>query len=114
MRLVSDFVREHCTSDCLLTDETNRKYDTVGSARYREGKQIDLDWYSRELLLTYCAQTTLARVIAAHTNSTFREISATSTNSQELRKQFEEASNMLKLTGKKTILFVDECQRKFP
>lgn len=43
---------------------------------------------------------------------TFRppQLSATSASTADLRKVFEEATNVLKLTGKKTVLFIDEIQ----
>ncbi|GAA5872148.1 hypothetical protein JCM16303_000991 [Sporobolomyces ruberrimus] len=56
-------------------------------------------------------KTTIARVIAKTTSSIFKELSATSASTADLRKAFEEATNVLKLTGKKTVLFIDEIQR---
>ncbi|GAA5868055.1 hypothetical protein JCM1840_003668 [Sporobolomyces johnsonii] len=56
-------------------------------------------------------KTTIARVIAKRTSSIFKELSATSASTADLRKVFEEAANMLKLTGRKTLLFIDEIQR---
>ncbi|GAA5833123.1 hypothetical protein JCM5353_004241 [Sporobolomyces roseus] len=56
-------------------------------------------------------KTTIARVIAKTTSSIFKELSATSASTADLRKVFEEATNVLKLTGKKTVLFIDEIQR---
>ncbi|GAA6015691.1 hypothetical protein JCM11491_002446, partial [Sporobolomyces phaffii] len=56
-------------------------------------------------------KTTIARVIAQSTSSLFKELSATSASTADLRKAFEEAANVLKLTGKKTVLFIDEIQR---
>ncbi|GAA5926622.1 ssDNA-dependent ATPase MGS1 [Sporobolomyces koalae] len=56
-------------------------------------------------------KTTIARVIAGTTSSIFKELSATSLTTADLRKAFEEATNVLRLTGKKTVLFIDEIQR---
>ncbi|GAA5956986.1 hypothetical protein JCM21900_006724 [Sporobolomyces salmonicolor] len=56
-------------------------------------------------------KTTIARVIAKRTSSIFKELSATNASTADLRKVFEEAANMLKLTGRKTLLFIDEIQR---
>ncbi|KAK4699532.1 putative ATPase, partial [Phenoliferia sp. Uapishka_3] len=56
-------------------------------------------------------KTTIARVIAGCTKSVFKELSATNASTAELRKVFEDAGNLLKLTGRKTILFIDEIQR---
>ncbi|CEQ41169.1 SPOSA6832_02857, partial [Sporobolomyces salmonicolor] len=55
-------------------------------------------------------KTTIARVIAKRTSSIFKELSATNASTADLRKVFEEAANMLKLTGRKTLLFIDEIQ----
>lgn len=58
---------------------------------------------------------TIARVIAKHTKSSFKELSATSTSTADVRKVFEDAYNLLKLTGQRTILFLDEIQvRRLP
>ncbi|ORY70649.1 hypothetical protein BCR35DRAFT_307958 [Leucosporidium creatinivorum] len=56
-------------------------------------------------------KTTIARVIAHSTSSVFKELSATNASTADLRKVFEEATNLLKLTGRKTVLFIDEIQR---
>lgn len=44
-------------------------------------------------------KTTLAAVIAKSTKSAFRQVSATSAGATDVRKIFEEAANVLKLTG---------------
>ncbi|BGP17538.1 hypothetical protein JCM10213_004080 [Rhodosporidiobolus nylandii] len=56
-------------------------------------------------------KTTIARVIAKTTSSIFKELSATSATTADLRAVFTEAENVLKLTGRKTLLFIDEIQR---
>lgn len=56
-------------------------------------------------------KTTLARIIAQTTNSSFQELSATSAGKADIQKIFDNAANQLKLTGKKTVLFIDEVQR---
>ncbi|GAA6040281.1 hypothetical protein JCM8097_009399 [Rhodosporidiobolus ruineniae] len=56
-------------------------------------------------------KTTLARVIAKTTSFIFKELSATSATTAQLREVFTEAENVLKLTGRKTLLFIDEIQR---
>lgn len=58
-----------------------------------------------------CGKTTLARVIANSTSSAFKSLSATSATTADLRAHFEEATNLLKLTGRKTFLMIDEIQR---
>ncbi|QRW08590.1 ATPase [Ceratobasidium sp. AG-Ba] len=56
-------------------------------------------------------KTTLARLLASHTSAAFTELSATSSGASEVRSVFESAKSQLKLTGRRTILFVDEIQR---
>ncbi|GAA5889660.1 hypothetical protein JCM6882_007096 [Rhodosporidiobolus microsporus] len=56
-------------------------------------------------------KTTIARVIAKTTSSAFKEVSATNATTADLRAIFTEAENVLKLTGRKTLLFIDEIQR---
>ncbi|KAF5370864.1 hypothetical protein D9758_002034 [Tetrapyrgos nigripes] len=55
-----------------------------------------------------CGKTTLARLLARQTNSIFKELSATVVGINEVRPVFEEAKNTLRLTGRKTTLFLDE------
>ncbi|GAA5907480.1 hypothetical protein JCM8208_001389 [Rhodotorula glutinis] len=56
-------------------------------------------------------KTTIARVIAKTTSSIFKELSATNATTAQLREVFIEAENVLKITGRKTLLFIDEIQR---
>lgn len=42
------------------------------------------------------------------TGSAIKELSATSSGSADVRAVFEEARNLLQLTGKRTVLFVGE------
>lgn len=56
-------------------------------------------------------KTTIARCIAETTGSRFIEINATSSSVVECKKLFQEASNDLALTGRKTIIFCDEIHR---
>ncbi|KAJ3808547.1 P-loop containing nucleoside triphosphate hydrolase protein [Lentinula lateritia] len=58
-----------------------------------------------------CGKTTLARLVAKQTGSIFKELSATIVGINEVRPIFEEAKNALRLTGRKTILFLDEVHR---
>ncbi|KAL7424366.1 DNA-dependent ATPase mgs1 [Cryptotrichosporon argae] len=58
-----------------------------------------------------CGKTTLARLIAKTANAHFKELSATSAGTTDVRQVFEQAKNALKLTGRKTILMVDEIHR---
>ncbi len=56
-------------------------------------------------------KTTLAMIIAEHTKSNFVKLNATFSGVKEIRTVVEEASNRLKLNGKRTILFIDEIHR---
>lgn len=56
-------------------------------------------------------KTTLARIIAAHTKSNFRQVSAVSSGVADLRKVFSEAEDELNFYGHHTVLFVDEIHR---
>ncbi|KAG9006369.1 hypothetical protein FRB94_000833 [Tulasnella sp. JGI-2019a] len=58
-----------------------------------------------------CGKTTLARLLAKSSGSRMVELSATSSGTAEVRGAFEEARNALKLTGRRTILFMDEIHR---
>jgi putative ATPase len=56
-------------------------------------------------------KTTLARIIASHSKSNFRQVSAVSSGVADLRKVFAEAEDQQSFYGKSTILFVDEIHR---
>ncbi|WP_103896269.1 replication-associated recombination protein A [Caloramator fervidus] len=56
-------------------------------------------------------KTTLARIIANTTKSEFKQINAVTSNITDIKNAVDEAKNMLKLYGKKTILFIDEIHR---
>ncbi|KAG8958227.1 hypothetical protein FRC03_009341 [Tulasnella sp. 419] len=58
-----------------------------------------------------CGKTTLARLMAKRTNSVMKELSATSSGTAEVRQAFDDAKNSLVLTGRRTILFMDEIHR---
>ncbi|KAI5116661.1 hypothetical protein M0805_000810 [Coniferiporia weirii] len=58
-----------------------------------------------------CGKTTLARLLAKRSGSVFKELSATDVGIKEVRQVFEEAKGLLSLTGRKTILFLDEVHR---
>ncbi|TFY81202.1 hypothetical protein EWM64_g2809 [Hericium alpestre] len=58
-----------------------------------------------------CGKTTLARLLAKCTSSVFKELSATIAGINDVRPIFEEAKNVLQLTGRRTILFLDEVHR---
>lgn len=51
------------------------------------------------------------KIIAQRTKSRFVEFSATTNGINDCKKLFEEAKNELKLTGRRTILFLDEAHR---
>ncbi|EGN99902.1 hypothetical protein SERLA73DRAFT_180189 [Serpula lacrymans var. lacrymans S7.3] len=58
-----------------------------------------------------CGKTTLARLLADQTDATFKELSATSSGINDVRVVFEEAKGSLVMTGRRTILFLDEVHR---
>ncbi|GJJ06340.1 hypothetical protein Clacol_000531 [Clathrus columnatus] len=61
-----------------------------------------------------CGKTTLARLLATSTDAMFKELSATSSGTNDVRAVFEEAKKSLSLTGRQvphTILFLDEIHR---
>ncbi|THG99929.1 hypothetical protein EW026_g2503 [Hermanssonia centrifuga] len=79
--------------------------------------------YMRLLLLTgddtdvvgWCpcrsGKTTLARLLAKSTDAAFKELSATDSGISDVRAVGEEAKGALTLTGRRTILFLDEVHR---
>ncbi len=56
-------------------------------------------------------KTTLARVMAAHTQSNFQALSAVLSGVKELREVVEEAKNDFKFSSKRTLVFIDEIHR---
>ncbi|THH28650.1 hypothetical protein EUX98_g5532 [Antrodiella citrinella] len=58
-----------------------------------------------------CGKTTLARLMARNTDAIFKELSATDSNIADVRAVAEEAKGVLSLTGRRTILFLDEVHR---
>ncbi|KAH7927125.1 P-loop containing nucleoside triphosphate hydrolase protein [Leucogyrophana mollusca] len=58
-----------------------------------------------------CGKTTLARLIAQQAGAIFKELSATSSGINDVRAVFEEARGSLTLSGRKTVLFLDEIHR---
>ncbi|KAL6305035.1 P-loop containing nucleoside triphosphate hydrolase protein [Sparassis latifolia] len=58
-----------------------------------------------------CGKTTLARLLAKRTDSIFKELSATDSGISDVRAIVEEAKTVLALTGRRTILFLDEVHR---
>ncbi|MCL4079175.1 replication-associated recombination protein A [Coriobacteriia bacterium Es71-Z0120] len=58
-----------------------------------------------------CGKTTLARVIARASQAHFEEISAVTSGVKEVRALIDQARNRLAMTGKRTIVFIDEIHR---
>lgn len=58
-----------------------------------------------------CGKTTLARLLAKRTDAIFKELSATDSGISDVRAVVEEAKGVLALTGRRTILFLDEVHR---
>ena len=57
-----------------------------------------------------CGKTTLARIIANHTNSQFIELSAVTSGVKDIKDAVDRAREKL-VYGQKTILFIDEIHR---
>ncbi len=57
-----------------------------------------------------CGKTTLARIIANHTNSSFIELSAVTSGVKDIKEAVDNAKEKL-IYGQKTILFIDEIHR---
>jgi putative ATPase len=58
-----------------------------------------------------CGKTTLARLVAAHTDARFLEYSAVRVGSKELKAVMGESEKLLRATGRRTVLFLDEIHR---
>ena len=56
-------------------------------------------------------KTTLARLVAQHTKSQFRQLNAVTSNIGDVRAVIEQAAALLETTGRRTILFIDEIHR---
>ncbi|KAK6200254.1 DNA-dependent ATPase [Scheffersomyces amazonensis] len=56
-------------------------------------------------------KTSLARIIAHETSCKFIELSGADANAKKLKEAFQQAENERNLTGRKTILFLDEIHR---
>jgi putative ATPase len=93
-------------------DEIAGQEDVVGEGKLLR-RAIEADRISS--IIFYgppgCGKTSIAEVIAKVTSSRFERASGVTSNVSELRKIFEMAKGHMKLSGKKTILFVDEIHR---
>ncbi|MBQ8876968.1 MAG: replication-associated recombination protein A [Clostridia bacterium] len=58
-----------------------------------------------------CGKTTLANIIALHTNGEFIKLNAVNAGVADVKKAVETARENLKLFGKRTYLLLDECHR---
>ncbi|KAJ2644911.1 DNA-dependent ATPase mgs1 [Coemansia sp. RSA 1694] len=56
-------------------------------------------------------KTTLARIIARKTKAAFKEMSAVTQNTADVKKAVEEAGNLKRLANRRTIVFLDEIHR---
>jgi putative ATPase len=56
-------------------------------------------------------KTTLARIIAQNSNAQFLELSAVNTGIKELREAVGQAEETLKISGNRTVVFIDEIHR---
>jgi len=76
-------------------------------------RAIDADRFSSIILSgpPGTGKTSLAELIALQTNSAFIRLSGTSSSVGEIRKEISYAVNRSKLSGRRTILFIDEIHR---
>jgi putative ATPase len=58
-----------------------------------------------------CGKTTLARILANQGDVRFVQLSAVTSGIKDLKLAFEEAKNVRRMSGQKTMLFVDEIHR---
>jgi putative ATPase len=58
-----------------------------------------------------CGKTTLARLVAGHTQARFLEYSAVRVGSKELKEVMAESERLERATGQRTVLFLDEIHR---
>ncbi|MBQ4053279.1 MAG: AAA family ATPase, partial [Clostridia bacterium] len=58
-----------------------------------------------------CGKTTLANIIALHTNGEFVKLNAVNAGVADVKKAVEQARDNLKMFGKRTYLLLDECHR---
>ena len=58
-----------------------------------------------------CGKTTLARIVATHTDARFLEYSAVRVGARELKAVMTESEKLLQVTGQRTVLFLDEIHR---
>jgi putative ATPase len=58
-----------------------------------------------------CGKTTLARLVAMHADARFLEFSAVRIGAKELKEVMAEAEKLRQVTGRRTVLFLDEIHR---
>ena len=58
-----------------------------------------------------CGKTTLARLVARHTDARFLEYSAVRVGAKELKAVMTESTRLAQVTGQRTVLFLDEIHR---
>jgi putative ATPase len=58
-----------------------------------------------------CGKTSLARVVTAHVDGQFVELSAVTAGVKDVRRVIDEAAGRLQTVGRRTILFLDEVHR---
>lgn len=93
-------------------DEFVGQQDAVGEGTWLRRAIAD-DTLSSVLLYgpAGTGKTSLAQIIAASTDAHFEEVSAVTSGVVDLRRAIEAAQHRLTLSGKRTILFIDEIHR---
>lgn len=96
----------------LSLDDFIGQSDSVGPGSSLR-KMIEQDRISSLILWgpPGCGKTTLAKLLARYTSANFISFSAVTSGVKEVRRIIEEAANIRKLQGSRSILFVDELHR---
>lgn len=104
-RPLADRLRPKILEDVVGQDHLVGEKGTLGKL-LKSGRMVSLVFWGPP----GCGKTTLARILAQHTNLHFEQISAIFSGVSDLKKVFESA-RIRKQNGKGTLLFVDEIHR---
>ncbi|QSL67206.1 hypothetical protein MERGE_001596 [Pneumocystis wakefieldiae] len=100
---------------CLKKSKNNSNFQSYSPLSERVRPQTLDEFVGQEDLIgkyeSGVGKTTLARIISKTTNNEFKEFSATSSTICDIKRAFYDAKEKLSLTGRKTIIFIDEIQQ---